>query len=362
MRYFLLFLRFFVTLVIVFFHLQMPVLAAENSVTVMYTGDVMLGGRLISIMDEKGFAYPFQETQALLDSADLVICNLEAPFSANGTPFPKDYHFRVPPQYAQALKIAGFDVLAIANDHILDYGESSLRTTQESLTALGLKTLGAGDNVVDARTPLVVEIHGVKIGLLAYSKSFPTSFYATEDRYGTAPGFEQFLREDIPALRDSVDFLLVSFHWGTSQRKYPKRYQRHLAHLSIDLGADAVVGHHSYHLQPIEAYNGGVIVYNIGKYVAGSLVRASRMGALIRFQIRQEGRHTLEVIPIHPGEYQYYFQPIIATGDKALDILEYIQHQSINLPFQMDRGRAIYHFGSRQIRANSPASKVMRSD
>src|SRR3989339_288349 len=228
--------RFF-NLILVFGLVRALFAGLSDTVTVIAGGDCMFGTNVTDLLDKNGVDYPFCGVKNVLNEADVRICNLEAPIADSGTPFNKTYTFRIAMRHAAAFK--AFEVAHLANNHILDNGEGALFSTLNVLDSLGIRHIGAGRNIAEARKPVIIERKGVKIGFLGYSLTFPEEFWAADGKPGTAFGHAHYLREDIPAAKKQCDYLVVVFHWGVEKSLSLRDYQKELGHLSVDLGADA---------------------------------------------------------------------------------------------------------------------------
>ena len=105
------------------------------------------------------------------------------------------------------------------------------------------------------------------VGFLAYDEIAPYYFAATDTTPGHAWLNEENVRRDVPLARRAVDFVIVFMHWGTKYSTTFNAHQRHLAHVSIDAGADLVVGSHPHVIEPYEYYRGKPIIYSLGNFV-----------------------------------------------------------------------------------------------
>jgi len=228
-------------------------------------GDIMLGGSAAPEMQKYGYDYPFELTAPLLKQAQIVFGNLEGPLTADGeSTTAKQYLFRSPPdKVAPALARAGFNIVSLANNHSLDYGAQGLDDTRAALDKVGIRSIGAGRNLAEARAPVYMQVDDARVAFLAYSLTFPEEFWATPDKPGTAFGHEHFVRADIAAARAQADIVIVSFHWGQEGKTDLRDYQINLAHAAIDAGAAAVLGHHPHILQGVEHYKDGMILYSL---------------------------------------------------------------------------------------------------
>ncbi|MFQ5754187.1 MAG: CapA family protein, partial [bacterium] len=198
-------------------------LPAQNTgVSIIAVGDVMLGSWIIPILNEKGSSYPFAHTSPYLQSADIAFANLEAPFTQDGEAFEKKYNFKVPPEYAQGIRTAGMDVVSLANNHIMDYGQTGLVSTIKILDEIGMQHCGAGLNLNQAHQPAVLKVNDKTIAFFAYSMTFPVEFYAKSDSSGTAYPEPELMQCALLTWEELVDFTVVSFHWSAEKLEIPK--------------------------------------------------------------------------------------------------------------------------------------------
>lgn len=238
----------------------------------------------------------FAKTGDFLRSADLLFGQLEAVVTDKGAPACQSrLPLRIYPSAAETLKRAGFDVMSNAGNHIMDWGYEGYYDTMHHMKKAGIDIVGAGDNLDEARKPVIKVLNdGTKIGFLAYCSILPQDYWALPDRPGAnpmrgitaAPCKEhdqpgtpvrifswphpddlQNMLDDIAALRPQVDILVVSQHWGIHfTPAVIADYQRYVGHFALDAGADIVVGHHTHILKGIEVYKGKPLVYSLANF------------------------------------------------------------------------------------------------
>ncbi len=323
------FKKVFFLFTILCFLLSLNAITQEEEITLVAVGDIMLAHRLEPFIEEYGPSYPYKYTAHIFKEADISFANLESPLSTKGEPIPdKEYTFRAHPKVAEGLKEVGFDVLSLANNHILDYGEEALFETIEVLDSQMIFHIGAGKNIFEAREPVILKVRNKRFGFLAYSNTFPEEFWAEEEKAGAAYGKFSRVKEDVKELKEKVDFLIVSFHWGSEEKISPQEYQRKLAHLAIDQGADIILGHHPHSLSGIETYEKGVIIYSLGNFAFGSYSEKAKESAIFRFYFSKDKLQKLEIIPISVYNKEIKFQPRILKDKEAERILERIRKLS----------------------------------
>ncbi len=291
-------------------------------ITIAAVGDVMLGGSMAATVRDSGAGYPFEKTRELLRAADIAVCNLEAPFGARGKPFKKRFTFLVPPRHAAALKDAGFAVVALANNHMMDYGPLPLTTTLAVLDSLGIGHSGAGMNAAQARAPAIVESNGIRVAFLSYSRVHPTQFWAGKKRPGTAAAVEPEVIADIKAAKLRAKLVVVSFHWGAELMDHPKDYQVRLAHAAIDAGADLVLGHHPHVLQGLELYRGKLIAYSLGNFAFGSGSRKCTQSIILITEFVNGELGMVKAIPLDVDNHVVNYQPTPVAGGAAAGAID----------------------------------------
>ena len=114
--------------------------------------------------------------------------NLENPITTHGVKTKKKSNFKMNQRYLKLLTIAGIDVVSLANNHIYDYGGRGLLDTIHFLDSIGIKHVGAGKNLQEARKPVVFEVKGCRVAFLAYFGG--GTFSATPTKPGLAPRIE----------------------------------------------------------------------------------------------------------------------------------------------------------------------------
>lgn len=254
----------------------------EGSLVITAVGDIMLGRSVATRLEKKPqrYIYAFEQVAEILKQGDIVFGNLEAPVtdSTNGLTGVRQggkIVLRNKVEALTAIQFAGFTLLSLANNHILDYYDKGLFDTFELLKKNNIGFSGSGRNLEEARKPAVIEKKGKKIGLLSYTdmselwyKGNPNIRFAAEkEKAGVAPRKLEYIKEDIERIRQSVDILIVSLHWGVEESFDIPGSQVEFAHEVLDFGADMILGHHPHQFQGIEIYKGKPIFYSLGNFI-----------------------------------------------------------------------------------------------
>ena len=220
---------------------------------------------------------------------------------------------------ARSLSRAGINAVTLANNHLMDCGRSGVLETLEALSNANVFALGAGTNERAAHAPVIRQAGGLRIGLLGYYWNSRTA--ATTDLPGSAMDPPEALEADIRSLREHVDRIVVTFHWGVPYEREPSSEDRMKAHFAVDCGADAVVGHHPHVVQPFEIYRRCPIFYSVGNFAFGSgNSRAEGLLVGIRFD---ENKTIVNVYPLYVKnrDPRINYQPKVLAGSAAERVL-----------------------------------------
>ncbi len=285
----------------------------SQPVILMAVGDMMFGRGVEYIVQKYGkgdFNFPFLKIKDYLGKADLLFGNLEGPISQRGQQVGSIYSFRFSPTSTQALKSAGFDVVSLANNHMLDYQAVALEDTMNSLQTAGIDYVGAGFNETEAFGLKIKEIQGVKIGFLGFENLGPSVWKAEQDRTGMAwIGWDDFekVKEIIGQSKSQVDILAVSLHAGQEYQSLPDDFQKEFAKMAIDAGADLIIGHHSHVVQSLEKYKNGWIAYSLGNFVFDQFFSKETMeGAILNAEIKDK---KIDSVVLKKVKLNKYYQP-----------------------------------------------------
>lgn len=289
-------------------------------VTLMFAGDVTLSD---SFADVVGNDYKWAFAQMdLYRQADVAMVNLENPLTRAETIRPgKEFNFKADPQSVQVLTEGGVDIVNLANNHTMDYEAPGLEETLQTLDQAGIHYVGAGRDIKEARRPEIIEVKGQRIAYLGYYD--PESHAAADQVAGTNPLLEAQIAEDIRAIRNQVDWIIVNYHWGAELADHPADWQRELAHFTIDQGADVVVGHHPHVLQGAEIYKGRPIAYSLGNFIFGGNSRSDYDTAVLKVSLKGR-KMKVEFLPVEVRQYQ----PKVVKDERGDYILNYIEEIS----------------------------------
>ena len=259
-----------------------------------FTGDVMLG-RLVDErqrFERRSPAAVWGSVFERLRSLDGLFVNLECCLSTRGERWTRTYrpfHFRAHPDWAlSALDAAGVDWATLANNHLLDYGETALLDTLDHLDGAGIARSGAGGNLAAARAPAVVDVEiggdradgagderdSQRVAFVSATDNTP-EFAAGPEKPGVAyldlrdeVESRAVLAEQLASAREAdPDLLVASLHWGPNFAEAPPRRFRELARWLAERDVDVIHGHSAHIFQAVEVHEGSLVLYDCGDFV-----------------------------------------------------------------------------------------------
>ncbi len=234
----------------------------SDPVTILFTGDMMLGRYIATLRERNGGDFPFTympdvidavEKELEVEALDLVVGNLEGPIVEKQIAY-GDLVFRFDPEIAPLLKKVGFTTVSLANNHSINQSRAGLDETRSHLTAAGVDSFGHPDTPDGEFSFIRYDYPDISIGFLG--------LHHTDFKLDMAQTTEVIKRHN-----EEVDFLIIGIHWGQEYLKIAPDYIQDMGHQFVDAGADMIWGHHPHVVQNSEIYNGAPIYYSLGNFV-----------------------------------------------------------------------------------------------
>ncbi len=293
----------------------------NEEIKMIAVGDVMLSRKVEETMKaKKDFKYPFLETAKITSGADIVFGNLETSIIHGRKIGYGEMVFRTDPKSIEGLKFAGFNILSIANNHIMNFGKSGLENTIKNLDDNNILHAGAGMSLENIYKPAIKEIKGIKFAFLAYTYNSDKRKLSKEDFYGVANMNIEKMKSEVQKAKLEADVVIVSMHAGTEYRTTANKSQKDFAYAAIDAGADLVVGHHPHVVETVEKYKGKYILYSLGNFVFDQMWSdETRLGAIAEIIFKGKEVDNIKFTPVKIFDYS---QPRVIEGKEADKILE----------------------------------------
>lgn len=305
------------------FHIDYEV----DTIEIGMIGDILLHQPLYNYAS---FLSSFEPVKAEMESLDILLANQEsiaagAEFGVSGYP-----NFSSPVHIIGDLKTVGVDILSIANNHTLDQKEAGVLATINQMVTYDMPYIGAYQSFEDKQSDRIFHVKDVSIGFLSYT-------YGTNG-HETPAGKDYLVNRidsdrmtlEIQALKQEVDFVIVSMHWGAEYELEPNDMQRKLAKTIADAGADVIFGHHPHVIQPyemIKAKSGQQthVFYSLGNFFSGQLFDNTSVGGIAKVEILKEIINGEQVISI--GRPSFVSTGVVKGNPYTVNLLQNVEDQ-----------------------------------
>ncbi len=280
-----------------------PALPQKQVLSFLAAGDNIIHASVFADAAERAkgtdaayeFASMYQNIAPLIAEADIAFVNQEGPIAGSDFPAAGHPNFNAPEEAGQTLVALGFDVVNIANNHMLDMDTRYRGTGYRNSVAFWKKQdvlmIGGYENQTDFDTVRILEKNGISIAFLSYTYSTNGLTLNAGSPDMVVPLIRDAdIKRHIAAAREQADLVFVSMHWGTEGSFTPSAEQKRLSQLIADCGADAIIGHHSHTLQPIEWLTGEsgnrtLCIYSLGNLLSTMQNSYYMVGGLVGFDI-----------------------------------------------------------------------------
>lgn len=301
----------------------------ESAVLIGFAGDVMIGRLVNETIQQRGYSYPWGNTISLLKKPDITLINLETTLTTQTLAVPKVFNFKASPSSVKTLQEANIDIVNLANNHVLDFGQKGLLETIDVLDSANIKHIGAGKNIQETQQPVILKKNTISIGFIGYTDNEPT-WLATATNPGTnyiKVGDSEKIKDSITKLRDTVDIIILSIHWGPNMREKPSQEFVHFAHEMIDMGIDIIHGHSAHIFQGVEIYKNKLILYDTGDFVDDYVVDPllpNDQSFFFEVTVDKDGPAHVQLTPVIIRDMQVN----IAEGNTKTTIIKKMQQLS----------------------------------
>ena len=206
----------------------------------------------------------------LLGAADLTFGNLETAITEGGSPEPKAYTFRAPATAFDALEIAGFDAVSMANNHGVDYGAEGLADTLDAIDETSVAVAGIGPDAARAYAPVFLEAKGRRVAFLAALDLHDETWrnWGASDSSGGVARYDERFVESVRVAAQDADLTIAYLHWAPENDPCPDPDTAPpIVDALVAAGADVVIGAHAHMLQGAGWRDQAFVAYGMGNYL-----------------------------------------------------------------------------------------------
>ena len=268
------------------------------SVEILFTGDTSFTGvyRERVLLGEEIFS---KKILSIFDAQDFVVCNFEGPATSKPNCIGKNTKVISPPSSVEYLCARNHNIFNLANNHMFDCGAEGFRDTRIRIKARKALYFGAGENIEEASSFLVIKKNNVSIALIGISHHEGLIADKTNPGVFCDQDFE-ILRKQIKKAREQANWVILNYHGGTEYTTIPMPRKRSLFHKLLQLDIDLIIGHHPHVFQGIEEVGGKTIFYSLGNFVFDLDVHRSKeftcQSAIVKFRFNKNS-YSYDLIP-----------------------------------------------------------------
>lgn len=298
---------------------ELPIEPTYRHATFAAAGDVLVhtnvykyASQLAEGTDaEFDFKPIFANIKDVISSVDAAYVNQETICGGSELGYSGYPAFNTPDEIAPALLDTGFDIVNIANNHMLDKGERGLARAIDFWNGQGITLLGGFKSKEDYENIRIHEVNGISIAFLSYTYWTNGYVLPSASEYVVPMMDADEIDRQTKAAREIADIVMVSMHWGDEDSFTPNAEQERLALLMANNNVDVILGMHPHVLQRIEWLDRPdgkrtLCVYSLGNLISTMMYSRNMLGGIIRFDITEdENGFTIEEPELIPTMVHY---------------------------------------------------------
>lgn len=259
----------------------------QKRMSLIAVGDILIHDSVykdayISETNSYDFHYIFTEIEPIIKKYDLKFCNQESIIGGSALGISGYPSFNSPDEIGDELVNLGFNLISLANNHALDKGEDAILYSNSYWKSKEVITAGSYSSNDERNKVNIYEKNGMKYAFLAYTT---ISNSTVKKDYLLNEYSAKKVKKDIEKVRNQVDVIIVSMHWGVENTNIPTENQKQIANYLSSLGVNLIIGHHPHVVQPIEYIDNTLVIYSLGNFISNQLVLGINNGIGLMYGI-----------------------------------------------------------------------------
>lgn len=234
------------------------------------------------------FSKMFVNLAPIIKQYDLAFYNQETILGGTELGLSSYPTFNSPQEFGDCMISLGFNLISLANNHTLDRGIKAIENSYQYWQDKPVLTAGSYISFEQRNTPQIRQKNGITYTMLAYTYGTNGIPIPKGKEYLVNVYTKEMLAEDIARVRDKVDLLIVSMHWGDEYVFTPTKEQESFARYLAELGVDIVIGNHPHVIQPIERIGKTLVIYSLGNMISAQNGLERRVGMLAGVQVKKD--------------------------------------------------------------------------
>ena len=232
----------------------------------------------------------FDEVSPLIKGHDLAFYNQESIIGGKSLGLSAYPRFNSPEEIGDTMVNLGFNLVSLANNHTMDKGEKGvINSVNYWKTKLGVYYTGQALSDEDRENNIKIEEkNGIKYAFLAYTTVTNGLLPPSGKEYLTNIYSKEKAKNDIDIIKDKVDLIIVSMHWGEEYTTNPNSNQKQVAEELSKMGVNLIIGNHAHSIQPVEMINDTLVFYALGNFISAQDTPDKQTGTLITLNINKD--------------------------------------------------------------------------
>ena len=286
----------------------------SNELSVVMVGDCLIHRFIYSdALNSDGtyfFDKMFTEVKDLIQGHDLAFYNQESIIGGKELGLSAYPRFNSPEEIGDAMINLGFNLVSLANNHTMDKGEKGvINSVNYWKTKPGVYYTGQALSFEDRESNIkILEKNGIKYAFFAYTTVTNGLLPPSGKEYLTNIYSKEKAEKDIAKVKDKVDLIIVSMHWGEEYTTYPSSNQKQVAKELSNMGVNLVIGNHAHSLQPVEKINDTLVFYALGNFISAQETIDKQTGAIAYLNIKKTKDGRIEFSDVKADLIYTYFK------------------------------------------------------
>lgn len=286
----------------------------SNELSVVMVGDCLIHRFIYSdALNSDGtyfFDKMFTEVKDLIQGHDLAFYNQESIIGGKELGLSAYPRFNSPEEIGDAMTNLGFNLVSLANNHTMDKGEKGvINSVNYWKTKPGVYYTGQALSFEDRESNIkILQKNGIKYAFFAYTTVTNGLLPPSGKEYLTNIYSKEKAEKDIAKVKDKVDLIIVSMHWGEEYTTYPSSNQKQVAKELSNMGVNLVIGNHAHSLQPVEKINDTLVFYALGNFISAQDTIDKQTGAIAYLNIKKTKDGRIEFSDVKADLIYTYFK------------------------------------------------------
>lgn len=244
-----------------------------KKMSLVAVGDCLIHGAVYMDAKTGTDTYDFSDmislVKPMIENYDLKYYNQETIIGGKNLGVSHYPRFNSPDEIGDNMVELGFNLVSLANNHALDKDEAGILYSNEYWNGKNVITAGTYSSSEMRDDIKVYEQNGIKYAFLAYTTSTNGLNVPAGKDYLINVYSDEQAKEDIDKIKDKVDVIIVSMHWGDEYVFEPTESEKEIAQYLSSLGVNLIIGSHPHVIQPVGYVNDTLVIYSLGNFLSG---------------------------------------------------------------------------------------------